>query len=138
VIGGPNDSICPWAGAEQNAVRASYNHPYIAQAISQVVGGSVLTGDDTHVNNCGDYRDSGGHLVDTATGPMGQSIASFYQGTSPPPTATPQPVPTNTPLPPTATRTSVPTSTPVPTNTPLPPSPSPTRTPAPSATAAPT
>ena len=110
VVGGPGGNLCTFNGL---VVRASYNFPYINQAISQMVnGGSVVAGDAPTVRSCADYADNIGHLTDDAKGPIGVAIGNYYLpalpsvATSPPtPTATPvmssQPTPgtTSTPLP---------------------------------------
>jgi hypothetical protein len=126
VVGGPGGNQCTFNGS---VVRASYNFPYINQAISQMAnGGSVVAGDAPTVRSCSDYADNIGHLTDDAKGPIGVAIGNYYQpplrsvATSPPtPTATPvvSSTPTRTP---TTGPTSTPTNTPVarPTNTPLP------------------
>ena len=92
-------------------MRASYNHPYIDQAIARVVGGDVARGADPHVRTCSDYADDIGHLQDGAIAPIGRNIASFYAGeelnaatsdvdaqrtVSTPPTSTTRPVATAT------------------------------------------
>jgi hypothetical protein len=121
VIGGANETACPWNGAQFNAVRASYNHPYIDQAINQTVGGIVIRGIDQHVRTCGDYADDIGHLNSSAITPIGQSIGRYYAAPPAPATATATAARTATPTPAPATRTPTPrpggTSTPVPTAT---------------------
>ena len=78
-------------------VRASFNHPYIWQAILQVAGGNVVPGMEPTVRSCGDYADTTGHLQDSAKGPIGQTIGQFYasgQAPAPPPApAPPEPAP---------------------------------------------
>jgi hypothetical protein len=79
VVGGPGGTTqCFIRGT---VIRASANHPYIVQAIARVVGGTVLTGPSPTVRTCADYLDDGqyvGHLTPEASGPIGQSIGSFY------------------------------------------------------------
>jgi hypothetical protein len=77
VVGGPNNSLCAING---ETVRASSNHPVIDQAIAQITSGTVgiRTGFSPEVRTCADYGDALGHLVDSANGPVGDSIASFY------------------------------------------------------------
>lgn len=127
IVGGPTHATCPWPGAQFGVVRASYNHPYIEQAIDRVVAGTVVKGADPHVRSCSDYADDVGHLTGSASVAIGQGIGNFYRSSSsPPPTATRTPVKTATRTPiATATRTPVWTAT----RTPSPAASSPTRTP---------
>jgi len=100
VVGGPNHTTCPWSGAEQGVVRASYNHPYIHQAIQRVVGGNVTMGYDSQVRTCADYNDDVGHLNPRASEPIGTAIGTFYRnGGALPPPATATPARTSTPVP---------------------------------------
>lgn len=78
VVGGPGGTACPWRGAQEGAVRASYNHPFISQAAGRVVGGEVVLGPDMAVRTCADYADDQGHLTDSARGPIGRNVAQFY------------------------------------------------------------
>jgi hypothetical protein len=78
IVGGPGGAVCNFNGDPNDPVRASSNQPYIIQAISQVVGGTVLTGPQPTVRTCADYADSIGHLQQAAQVPIGQSIGSFY------------------------------------------------------------
>ena len=80
IVGGPNHATCPWPGAQEGVVRATYNHPVIHDAINRVIGGDVVMGPDSSVRTCADYRDDGGHLTASAAGPIGQRIAQYYQG----------------------------------------------------------
>jgi hypothetical protein len=80
VVGGPSHATCPWPGAQEGVVRASYNHPVIHAAINRVIGGDVVMGPDSSVRTCADYRDDGGHLAAAAVGSIGQRIAQYYQG----------------------------------------------------------
>ncbi len=75
VVGGPGHQTCTHHG---EPVRASVNHPTIDAAIAQAVGGDVVAGFSPEVRTCDDYRDSAGHLVDEAAGPIGRTIAEFY------------------------------------------------------------
>jgi len=86
-IGGPNNGLCTYQGA---VVKASSNHPYIDQAIAQVVGGDVIAGDSPEVRTCDDYVDNVGHLQPSAKGPIGTNIGNFYVQMAPPPTPVPQ------------------------------------------------
>jgi len=89
IVGGLSHNTCPWSGAEQGVVRATYNHPIIHQAAMRVVGADVIFGADPSVRTCADYADSIGHLMSGSQGPIGQSIGSFYGAASgPAPTAT--------------------------------------------------
>ncbi len=134
VVGGPNGSQCTFNGS---VVRASFNFPYINQAIAQMNNGStVVTGAAPTVRTCSDYADNIGHLTDDAKGPIGDSLGQFYLsfnggsgGVAP--TSTPTRTPTRTPTPaltstPTRTPTTAPTATPTrtpttaPTATPVP------------------
>jgi len=79
VVGGPGHATCPRAGAQEGVVRASYNHPIIHEAIGRVVGGDVVAGPDSSARSCADYADDVGHLTSSARGPIGRSIAQYYQ-----------------------------------------------------------
>jgi hypothetical protein len=115
VVGGPGGQQCTFNG---NVVRASYNFPYINQAIRQMAGGSVIAGIAPTVRTCADYADDIGHLTDDAKGPIGVTIGTYYaaSGSGSGPTSTPVPTntraATSTPVPstsPTATPTAAPT-----------------------------
>jgi hypothetical protein len=100
VVGGPGGSTCQIGGQD---VRASFNHPYIWQAINQVAGGDVAVGFDATVRTCADYADTTGHLTDAAKGPIGQTIGHFYasdQVTQPAPPPVAPPAPPAQPAPP--------------------------------------
>ncbi|MGQ0669846.1 MAG: hypothetical protein ACT4PO_09280, partial [Actinomycetota bacterium] len=75
VVGGPGGAECEVGG---ETVRASFNHPFIDEAIARVVGGDVVAGASPEVRTCSDYRDSTGHLENDARGPIGLSIGNFY------------------------------------------------------------
>lgn len=128
VVGGPAGySQCVDPGSGQ-IVRASYNAPYIAQAIDILVTADVYAGPHPEVAQCADYADAIGHLTDLPVfNYVGQFIADWFVGTAPGP---PTPTPTPTPGGPTDTPTPLPTDTPTP-------SPTPTQTPTPSPTPAP-
>ncbi len=76
VVGGPNNGECPIPGG--GVVRATANHPIIDEAIALVVGGDVIAGASPEVSSCDDFRDSIGHLTDSATGTVGRSLGEFY------------------------------------------------------------
>lgn len=111
VMGGPNHGTCPTTGqpsGDPAVVRASYNHPYIDQAISRVVGGDVTRGYDNLARTCADYADWMGHLSSGAFSPIGTQVGTYYRDlnlNAPTPTRTPTVVPT-------ATRTPTPTIAP--------------------------
>jgi len=91
VVGGPGGAQCPMNGKIN---RASFNHPYIDQAIDQLVGGDVVRGPDPTVSSCADYKDDIGHMTDAAATAVGQRIAAFYSGSAAPaPAPQPQPQP---------------------------------------------
>jgi hypothetical protein len=75
VVGGPNGSRCQIGGSD---VRASFNHPFVWEAINRVAGGTVVAGVKPTVRSCGDYADTLGHLTDQAKGPIGASIGQLY------------------------------------------------------------
>jgi hypothetical protein len=81
VVGGPDDSLC--ISPEGRRVRASANHPVIDQAIAIVIQNpsvavEVIAGLSPTVTGCTDYRDSQGHLTDTANDVVGRIIGRFY------------------------------------------------------------
>src|SRR3954451_16713779 len=83
VVGGPNHTTCPMSSApEQGGVRASYNPPHIHAAIVRLVGGNVTMGYDSTVRTCADYNDWEGHLVPSASQPIGSAIGTFYRNGS--------------------------------------------------------
>jgi hypothetical protein len=79
VVGGPMHTVCPVPGVPLG-VRASYNHPYIDQAIAIVVGDSpdIVAGFSPEVHSCADYADDLGHLDPAARGPIGLDIGQYY------------------------------------------------------------
>jgi hypothetical protein len=83
VVGGPGGGTCTVAGVP---VRASVNHPYINQAIDQVIAGGsggfdVRRGPSPTVPSCADYQDSTGHI--SPTGVVGQFIGNWYASNAP-------------------------------------------------------
>lgn len=95
VVGGPGYGLCSFNGT---TVRASFNAPYIAQAVDSLVGPGVTAGAKPTVNSCSDYADDIGHLQNSAFDSVAQQIAGFYNQTVPTPTPV-TPVPTATPNP---------------------------------------
>ena len=84
VVGGPqghDEPPCPWG---DGAVRASYQHPYIFEAIANVVdraaqeGRDVIAGADPHVSDCAAYRDATGHLTSGASLEVGHALGEYY------------------------------------------------------------
>lgn len=78
VVGGPSHESCFVGGVQ---VRATYNEPYIEQAIGTLLGNGVSAGADPLVRTCADYADDIGHLTDGADGGRGAaatSIGVFY------------------------------------------------------------
>jgi hypothetical protein len=81
VVGGPGNGICYFNGNSADPVRASWNHPYIDQAIGGLVGGVVVAGPSPEVRTCADYADDIGHLTDGTDGGRGAAattIGAFY------------------------------------------------------------
>jgi len=102
VVGGPGGAKCQIGGQD---VRASFNHPYVWEAINRVAGGDVAVGYNALARSCSDYADTTGHLTDEAKGPMGVTIGQFYasgQVTPPAPQPAPAPPPAPAPVPPPA------------------------------------
>jgi hypothetical protein len=141
VVGGPNHQTCP-CNPDPNAimgcgcdtcdginVRASQQHPYIDNAINQIVmeyqagtynpGPQLVIGYSPEVGICNHYFDGIGHLTTQGAEAVGVSIGQYYTGQ----VLTPTPTPTSQP----PTPTSVP-PTPTPTPTSQPPTPTPTPT----------
>jgi hypothetical protein len=79
VVGGPGGERCDHNG---ETVRATFNQPYIEQAIGAIVGDDPGTeqGIVPQVRTCDDYRDSIGHLEPEAKGPVAAEIGAFYRG----------------------------------------------------------
>ncbi len=95
VVGGPGGTRCQIGGQD---VRASFNHPFIWEAINRVAGGDVVPGFEATVRSCGDYADTTGHLQDSAKGPIGATIGQFYaSGQVPAPAPAPAPLPAPAP-----------------------------------------
>ncbi len=80
VVGGPNHTLCPPGATGTAAVRASFNHPTIDEAIARVLGGDVIRGADPVVRSCADYADKTGHLTTDGARAVGGMIAQFYAG----------------------------------------------------------
>jgi hypothetical protein len=79
VVGGPDGARCDHNG---ETVRATFNQPYIEQAIEAVARDDPGTerGIVPQVQACDDYRDSIGHLEPEAKGPVAAEIGAFYRG----------------------------------------------------------
>jgi hypothetical protein len=79
VVGGPGGAVCP-VQTQTLGVRASYNAPYIVQAIASVLGDSpdLAAGYVPEVQSCADYLDDIGHLDPSARGPIGLAIGQYY------------------------------------------------------------
>jgi hypothetical protein len=73
------DGVCPVA-TQPLGVRASYNHPFIEQAIQLVVGDApdLVAGLSPDVQACSDYQDDIGHLTTLGRNRAGQTIGSYY------------------------------------------------------------
>jgi hypothetical protein len=79
VVGGPMGAVCPAQG-QPLGVRASYNHPYIDQAIALVAADApdIVAGFSPEVGACADYADDVGHLVPAGRGPIGLAVGQYY------------------------------------------------------------
>jgi hypothetical protein len=79
VVGGPMGAVCP-VPTQPLGVRASYNHPYIDQAIALVVGDApdLVAGYSPEVQSCTDYADDVGHLTTTGRARAGLAIGGYY------------------------------------------------------------
>jgi hypothetical protein len=79
VVGGPRHTVCPFPGAPQG-VRASFNHPYVDEAIAEVVNDApdLVAGFSPEVESCSDYADDLGHLTIDGRGPVGLAIGQYY------------------------------------------------------------
>ena len=77
VVGGPGEALCFWNGQQ---IRASYQHPYIDQAIGQVAAADpgVIAGYSPEVPTCSAYRDNLGHLDSAYHDVVGADIGSYY------------------------------------------------------------
>jgi hypothetical protein len=78
VVGGPGHGACFIGGTQ---VRATFNEPYIRQAIDLLVAEGVgAWGANPLVRTCADYADDIGHLTDDAKGPIATVVGAFYHG----------------------------------------------------------
>ncbi|MGQ0668561.1 MAG: hypothetical protein ACT4PO_02620 [Actinomycetota bacterium] len=80
VIGGPDHGLCYVAGM---VVRAAFNHPFIDQAISQVVAQgdpAITVGASPEVASCTDYVDVKGHITAAASAVVAADLGVFYAG----------------------------------------------------------
>ncbi len=79
VVGGPDGERCDHNG---ETVRATFNQPYIEQAIQKVAHDDpdVEAGLVPQVRTCDDYQDSIGHLQPEAKGPIAAEIGAYYRG----------------------------------------------------------
>ena len=78
VVGGPGHTTCTFNGV---TVRASFNEPYISQAISRLVSEGVgVWGANPLVHSCADYADDIGHLTPTGYGNAAVDVGAFYHG----------------------------------------------------------
>jgi acetyl esterase/lipase len=77
VVGGPDHEICRFEGRR---VRASWQHPYIDEAIagSASVAADVVAGFSPEVRSCSDYRDATGHLTPAGAAAAGLAIGAYY------------------------------------------------------------
>jgi hypothetical protein len=79
VVGGPGGAQCI-DPLTNTVVRASFNAPYITQALLTLVGGDVGMGPQPEVRTCADYVDNIGHLQNSAFGAIASAIAAYYVG----------------------------------------------------------
>jgi hypothetical protein len=79
VVGGPAEALCFFNGQQ---IRASFQHPYIDQAIARVAAAdpAVRVGFSPEVPTCDAYRDSIGHLDEAYRGVIGGEIGAAYLG----------------------------------------------------------
>jgi hypothetical protein len=75
VVGGPEGGPCERHGL---TIRATFNQPFVLQAIEEVAGGNVVAGATPEVRTCEDYQDSTGHLEPDAWGPIAETLGRFY------------------------------------------------------------
>jgi len=81
----------PFCATPSGEVRASWQHPYIFEAITNVVSSytptgacadgrplRVVHGYDPHVRTCDDFADGLGHLTDEGSLAVGQAAGAFY------------------------------------------------------------
>jgi hypothetical protein len=80
VVGGPGHARCP-APIPQGSVRASFNEPYIGQAIDRLqTEGVGVWGANPLVRTCADYADyDPGHLTDDAKAYISTIVGAFYR-----------------------------------------------------------
>jgi hypothetical protein len=78
LVGGPGHSLC--YTIDGILIRASYQHPYMDEAIAASVGGDVVAGDSPEVRTCSDYADDkgSGHFDRAVRGIIGRAIGEFY------------------------------------------------------------
>jgi hypothetical protein len=77
VVGGPGHGACFINGVQ---VRATFNEPFIAQAIDQLVAEGVgAWGANPLAHSCADFADDIGHLTDAAKGAIAFDVGVFYQ-----------------------------------------------------------
>ena len=77
VVGGPN----------MDCSRADTQNPFIVQAIRNVAArdSQLFVGYDPHVDRCGDFADTLGHLTSSASSSIGAEIGDFYAANLPDP-----------------------------------------------------
>jgi hypothetical protein len=78
VVGGPNHTLCP---PVPPGVRASFNEPYIGQAIDRLQSEGVgVWGANPLVRTCADYADyDPGHLTNDAAAYISDVVGAFYR-----------------------------------------------------------
>jgi hypothetical protein len=92
VVGGPSNSVCYLTpGAQTSRVRASWNHPFLDQAILEVIHDSpdLAMGPSPEVFRCEDYSDTTGHLdalPSAARGYVGGFVGAWFSTGTPFPT----------------------------------------------------
>ena len=79
VVGGPGGAVCP-TSANRQGIRATFNHPYIDQAIAAVVPDSpdLVAGISPVVGTCAQFTDDLGHLAAAGRAFVGQEIGQYY------------------------------------------------------------
>ena len=79
VVGGPNHGLCFHNGQQ---IRASYQHPFIDEAIAQVAAAEagVDIGFSPEVPDCAGFSDSIGHLSDGYGSIVGTTVGEYYAG----------------------------------------------------------
>jgi hypothetical protein len=80
VVGGPRGGSCPTSdpASQFGTVRATYNFPFISQAIGQTASAANVIGNQPTVDVCANYLDWVGHLDTTFSGVIGTRIAQYY------------------------------------------------------------